>query len=67
MKVFFDYTDFGHRTLNGAFTFRGTNPRVEGDLLHVGPIEVRNELGEVQLIVEGGLCHRFGTIHPTVS
>jgi hypothetical protein len=62
MRVFFDYTDFSLPALNGSFVFRGVNPRVEGDLLHVGPIEVCNHLGEVQLIVEGGLCQRFGDI-----
>ena len=36
--------------------------RVEGDLLHVGPIEVRDQSGTVQLVVEGGLCQRFGDI-----
>ena len=58
----FDYTDFNHQALTDRFTFRGSNPRLEGDLLHVGPIEVRNNLGELQLIVEGGLCQRFGVI-----
>jgi 3-oxoacyl-(acyl-carrier-protein) synthase/NAD(P)-dependent dehydrogenase (short-subunit alcohol dehydrogenase family) len=62
MRVFFDYTDFSQPALNGSFVFRGVNPRVDGDLLHVGPIEVCNQLGEVQLIVEGGLCQRFGNI-----
>lgn len=62
MKVYFDYTDFGHAALMASFSFSGTNPRVEGDLLHVGPIEVRDQSGAVQLVVEGGLCQRFGDI-----
>jgi hypothetical protein len=67
MTSLIDYTDFGHSAWNCPFKFWGTNSRVEGDLLHLGPIEVRDQMGDVQLIVEGGLCRRFGTIDASVS
>ena len=62
MKVFFDYTDFSTGVLRGPVTFRGSNPRPEGDQLHVGPIEAYDASGRVLLRVEGGVCRNFGDI-----
>jgi hypothetical protein len=62
MKVFFDYTDFDAEMLRGSMTFQGANPRPEGDLLHVGPIEALDSQGRLLLRVEGGLCRKFGEV-----
>lgn len=62
MKVFFDYEQDATDALRGPVTFAGANPRVEGDLLHVGPITAFNASGQALLRVEGGLCRRFGEL-----
>ncbi len=62
MKMYYDFTDFDLAKLKEKLRFRGMNPRVEGDLLHVGPIEVSDPEGNVMLIVEGGVCRKFGEI-----
>ena len=62
MRVYFDYVAFDSPKLLETFTFRGTNPEVEGDLLHVGPIEVSDARGNVLLVVERGVCRKFGEV-----
>lgn len=62
MKVFFDYADFGANLLRNPVTFHGANPRAEGDVLHVGPIDALDSNGRVFLRVEGGICRKFGEI-----
>jgi hypothetical protein len=62
MKVFFDYSDFGFDRLRSPVTFRGANPRPEGEVLHVGPIDAFDSTGRLLLRVEGGLCRKFGEI-----
>ena len=60
MTVFFDY--FDQTALTESLLFEGVNPREDGDLLHVGPIEAYNAEGTLMLRVEGGLCRKFGTV-----
>ena len=62
MKVFFDYAEFDAEMLRRTVTFRGANPRAEGDVLHVGPIDAFDSNGRMLLRVEGGLCRVFGEI-----
>jgi hypothetical protein len=62
MKVYFDYLQFDNPNLIKNLTFRGTNPRIEGDLLHVGPIDVSDANGNVLLVVEQGVCRKFGEV-----
>jgi len=62
MKVFFDYENFESDLLHGSVTFHGANPRAEGDVLHVGPIDALDSNGRMLLRVEGGLCRKFGDI-----
>jgi acyl transferase domain-containing protein/NAD(P)-dependent dehydrogenase (short-subunit alcohol dehydrogenase family) len=62
MKVFFDYTDFDAPILRAAATFHGANPRAEGDVLHVGPIDAFDSTGRLILCVEGGVCRKFGDV-----
>jgi len=62
MKVFFDYADFAAESLRRAVTFYGANPRAEGDVLHVGPIDAFDSMGRMLLRVEGGVCRKFGDI-----
>ena len=49
-------------TLRQGVTFRGVNPREEGDILHVGPIEARDANGNILLVVEGGIARKVGDI-----
>ena len=60
MTVYFDY--FDEAALTQPLLFEGVNPREEGDLLHVGPIEVYDAEGHRMLRVEGGLCRKFGAV-----
>jgi len=62
MRVYFDYMAFDAPALTDAMTFRGFNPRAEGDVLHVGPIEVSDREGKVMLVVEQGLCRKLGEV-----
>ena len=62
MKVFFDYADFDAPQLRSAVTFHGANPRADGDVLHVGPIDAFDSTGRMLLRVEGGVCRKFGDI-----
>ena len=62
MHVFFDYVAFDSPRLRGPLTFRGTNPRIESDLLHVGPIDVCDADGNVLLLVERGVCRKYGEV-----
>jgi hypothetical protein len=67
MRVYFDYTAFDSAKLHETMIFRGTNPRPEGDLLHVGPIELSDSTGRVLLVVEDGLCRSFGEVEATAG
>jgi hypothetical protein len=60
MKVFFDYADFHWDELRRPITFQGANPRADGDVLHVGPIDAFDSKGRIILRVEGGVCRKFG-------
>jgi polyketide synthase family protein len=62
MRVYFDYTAFDSEELTKTLTFRGTNPTAEDDLLHVGPIDVCDSNGNVLLVVERGVCRKFGEV-----
>lgn len=62
MKVFFDYADFQTPTLLKELTFYGEKPRPDGDLLNVGPIYAVDGKGKVKLVVESGVCRKFGEV-----
>jgi len=62
MKVFFDYADYDADQLRNPVTFYGANPRADGDVLHVGPIDAFDSKGRLLLRVEGGLCRKAGEI-----
>jgi hypothetical protein len=64
MRVYFDYLAFDSPHLLETLTFRGANPTVEGDLLHVGPLDVSDARGNVLLTVERGVCRKFGEVDP---
>jgi hypothetical protein len=67
MRVYFDYTAFDWPKLTETMMFRGANPRAEGNLLHVGPIELSDSTGRVLLVVENGVCHSFGEVESSVQ
>lgn len=62
MRVYFDYMDFDAPPLGRTITFRGTNPRVDNDVLHVGPIDASDSSGNVLLVVEQGVCRKYGEV-----
>jgi hypothetical protein len=62
MKVYFDFAEFDVSKHAGALTFRGTNPRPDGERLHMGPVAAINDEGNTLLMVERGICRRFGEV-----
>ena len=67
MRVYFDYVAFNSPELTKTLTFRGTNPRSDGDLLHVGPIDVSDSHGNLMLVVEQGVCRKFGEVKSSIQ
>jgi len=67
MKVYFDFAGFDISKLVGTVTFAGTNPRPDGERLHMGPVAAIDAEGKALLVVEHGVCRRFGEVkngHP---
>jgi acyl transferase domain-containing protein/NAD(P)-dependent dehydrogenase (short-subunit alcohol dehydrogenase family) len=62
MKIYFDFADFDASKSVEAMTFSGANPRLDGDRLCIGPIAASDLDGNTLLIVEGGVCRRFGEV-----
>ena len=62
MHVYFDYLAFQWPDLLETLTFEGENPRIDGDLLHVGPIRVRDAKGNTLLEVMQGVCRKYGEV-----
>jgi hypothetical protein len=60
MKVFFDFSEFDISTLPGTLTFGGANPRLDGDRLTIGPVFAADAAGNTLLLVEDGVCLRYG-------
>lgn len=60
MKVFFDFSDFDSSQLAGTLTFSGANPRLDGDRLTIGPVVASDAAGNTLLLVEDGICLRYG-------
>ncbi len=67
MKVYFDFTEFNPSKLPGTLTFSGLNPRLEGDLLSIGPVAVHDGEGNMLLVVEHGVCRRYGAVKNVAS
>ncbi len=61
MKIFFDFHDFV-LPLSSPLTLYGANPRPDGERLHMGPVEATDENGNTLVIVERGICRRFGEV-----
>ena len=62
MKIYFDFADFDISKLVGTLTFIGANPRVDGERLHMGPVAAIDANGNTLLVVERGVCRRFGEV-----
>jgi hypothetical protein len=62
MKVYFDFADFDISKLVGSVTFTGANPRPDGERLHMGPVSAIDADGNTLLLVEHGVCRRFGEV-----
>jgi acyl transferase domain-containing protein/NAD(P)-dependent dehydrogenase (short-subunit alcohol dehydrogenase family) len=60
MKVFFDFSEFDVSKLAGTLTFSGANPRLDGDRLTIGPVVAADAAGNILLLVEDGVCLRYG-------
>jgi acyl transferase domain-containing protein/NAD(P)-dependent dehydrogenase (short-subunit alcohol dehydrogenase family) len=61
MKIFFDFHDFV-LPLSSPLTLSGANPRPDGERLHMGPVEATDENGNTLVVVERGICRRFGEV-----
>lgn len=61
MKIFFDFHDFV-LPLSCALTLSGANPRPDGERLHMGPVNATDENGNTLVVVERGICRRFGEV-----
>jgi hypothetical protein len=61
MKIFFDFHDFV-LPLSSPLTLFGANPRPDGERLHMGPVDATDENGNTLVIVERGICRRFGEV-----
>jgi acyl transferase domain-containing protein/NAD(P)-dependent dehydrogenase (short-subunit alcohol dehydrogenase family) len=62
MKVYFDFAGFDISKLVGTVTFTGANPRPDGERLHMGPVSAIDANGNTLLLVEHGVCRRFGEV-----
>jgi hypothetical protein len=62
MKIYFDFANFDISKLVGKVTFTGANPRPEGERLHMGPVAAIDAGGNTLLVVERGVCRRFGEV-----
>jgi 3-oxoacyl-(acyl-carrier-protein) synthase/NAD(P)-dependent dehydrogenase (short-subunit alcohol dehydrogenase family) len=62
MKVYFDFSAFDASQLVGTVTFSGANPRLDGDRLTIGPVLAIDGNGNTLLVVENGVCRRFGAV-----
>jgi acyl transferase domain-containing protein/NAD(P)-dependent dehydrogenase (short-subunit alcohol dehydrogenase family) len=62
MKIYFDFADFDAAKFVETLTFSGANPRMDGERLCIGPIAASDRDGNTLLVVEGGVCRRFGEV-----
>jgi hypothetical protein len=63
MKVHFDFAEpRGLASLN-RLTFCGANPTNGEDDITIGPVAALDSAGQVLLVVEGGVCRRYGTVN----
>jgi hypothetical protein len=64
MKVYFDFSNFDASQLVGQLTFSGANPRLDGDRLTIGPVIAADGNGNPLIVVEDGVCLRYGKVSP---
>jgi NAD(P)-dependent dehydrogenase (short-subunit alcohol dehydrogenase family) len=62
MKVYFDFSNFDASQLVGQLTFSGANPRLDGDRLTIGPVVAADGNGNPLIVVEDGVCLRYGKV-----
>jgi NAD(P)-dependent dehydrogenase (short-subunit alcohol dehydrogenase family) len=63
MKVHFDFAEQpGAASLNNL-TFCGANPTHGDENITIGPVAALDSAGHVLLVVEGGVCRRYGTVN----
>jgi len=62
MRVYFDFAGFDISKLVGTVTLAGANPRPDGERLHMGPVAALDANGNALLVVEHGVCRRFGEV-----
>lgn len=62
MKVYFDFSNFDASQLGGQLTFSGANPRLDGDRLTIGPVVATDGNGNTLIVVEDGVCLRYGKV-----
>jgi acyl transferase domain-containing protein/NAD(P)-dependent dehydrogenase (short-subunit alcohol dehydrogenase family) len=62
MKIYFDFADFDVSKVQGPLTFSGANPTPDGMRLHMGPVAAIDQDGNALVVVERGVCLRFGEV-----
>jgi acyl transferase domain-containing protein/NAD(P)-dependent dehydrogenase (short-subunit alcohol dehydrogenase family) len=62
MKIYFDFADMDTSKLAGTLTFAGANPWPDGERLHMGPVAAIDADGNALVVVERGVCRRFGEV-----
>lgn len=60
IKIYYDFTNPDEKTFTGSLRFAGSNPHLEADRLTIGPVEAKDPAGRTLVVVDGGLCRKFG-------
>ena len=62
MRVHFDFADSSSAPSLNKLIFCGANPTSGEDSITIGPVAALDSSGQVLLVVEGGVCRRYGTV-----
>jgi hypothetical protein len=62
MKVYFDFAALPCSAPIDKLTFSGANPTADQETITIGPVAAVDATGQVLLVVEGGVCRRYGTV-----
>jgi hypothetical protein len=63
MKVYFDFVDLSNPLWMRELTFCGANPTMHEGTITIGPVAAIDSSGRVVLVVEDGLCRRYGKVN----
>jgi acyl transferase domain-containing protein/NAD(P)-dependent dehydrogenase (short-subunit alcohol dehydrogenase family) len=63
MKIHFDFAEPSRVGNLNRLSFRGANPSSGEESIVIGPVAALDDAGDVLLVVEGGVCRRYGTVN----